>query len=354
MQELQEIRSLARDFASAELRPHAEAWDAAGALPDDVAAKLGELGFFGMLVPEAAGGMGLDLPTWVSALEELSWGEPSAALLVMHSVIAADLIARHGGEELADAWLEPLATGAVTACLAFTESGDHPPTVARRDGDGWRITGRKPWVSNGERGGLFLVLAEGPDGPGVFVAAAGEGVRVVQRHATLGMRAAGLADVQFDESVANAARLDDAAAGTVAGDVMGRLSTAAIAAGIAQAALEHAIRYSGEREQFGRPIGSFEGIQRKLADMATRTVAARALVEKAAADPESVTLSAMAKLAAAECAMFVTTEAVQIFGGYGYMRDYPVEKLMRDAKAMEIMHGPNEVQRIRIAESLRA
>jgi alkylation response protein AidB-like acyl-CoA dehydrogenase len=353
-QELQEIRGLARDFALAELRPHTESWDAAGSLGDDVVSKLAELGFFGMLVPEAAGGMGFDAATWVAALEELAWGEPAAALLVAHSVLAADYIARFGGDPLKQQRLGALAAGESVGCIAFSEDADELQTVATREGDGWRIRGRKRWVSNGTSADVFVVSARADNGTALLVVPAGDGVAAARAHSTLGFRAVPLVDVDFDVVVPDSARLDSGASEALAEDTLGRLSTAAIALGIAQAALDHAVRYSGEREQFGQPIGNFEGIQRKLAEMATRIVAARGLLERAAAEPGEAVLTAMAKLAAAECAMFVTTEAVQVYGGYGYMRDYPVEKLMRDAKATEIMHGPNEAQRVRIAESLRA
>jgi alkylation response protein AidB-like acyl-CoA dehydrogenase len=350
-QELQEIRALARDFATAALRPHTETWDARGTLDDDVAGKLAELGFFGMLAPEHAGGMGLDAPAWVAAVEELAWGEAAVAVLVAHSVIAADLIARYGSTAVQEQWLAALATGAQVGCIAFASAD----VRAHRTGDRWRIAGTTRWVANGDRAAVIVLRARAGDGAtGVFVIPAGAGVRVAQRYGTLGLRPLALVDMALDVTVPASARLHDGAADAAAEDALGRLSAAAIAVGIAQAALDHAVRYSGEREQFGRPIRSFEGLQRKLAEMATRTVAARALVERAAADPDDPVRRAMAKLVAAECAMYVTTEAVQIFGGYGYMRDYPVEKLMRDAKAMEIMHGPNEVQRVRIAESLRA
>jgi alkylation response protein AidB-like acyl-CoA dehydrogenase len=354
-QELQEIRTLAREFAAAELRPHTEAWDAAAALDSDVAGKLAELGFFGMLVPESGGGMGFDARTWAAALEELAWGEPAAALLVAQGVIATDYIVRYGSAVQHERWLGPLAAGEQVACIAFAEDGDGPGCSARREGDGWRITGTKQWVSNGDAAGLFVLLAEADGAPTLFLVPRGDGVTVQRRHSTLGFRPLPLVDVAFDVALPAEARLE-ASAGAVGQDqdVLGALSVAAIAVGISQAALEHAVRYGGEREQFGRPIRTFEGIQRKLAEMATRTAAARALVEHAAGEMADTARTAMAKLAAGECAMFVTTEAVQVFGGYGYMRDYPVEKLMRDAKATEIMHGPNEVQRIRIAESLRA
>jgi alkylation response protein AidB-like acyl-CoA dehydrogenase len=354
-QEMQEIRTLARDFAAAELRPHSEHWDAGRALDADVTDKLAELGFFGMLIPEADGGMGFDTATYAAALEELAWGEPAVAVLVAHHAIAADLIARHLRGAARDELLAGLASGERIACIALADDPDRaPPTRAERDGAGWRIRGHKPWVSNGDRADVIVLLAGADDGDLLCAVPRGAGETAAPRAATLGLRALGLVDLEFDLRIdgdAPATLLQPAA---LEADSLGRISVAAIATGIAQAALEHAIRYGGEREQFGSPIRDFEGIQHKLAEMATRTAAARALVARAAADPADDVAAAMAKLAAAQCAMFVSTEAVQIFGGYGYMRDYPVEKLMRDAKATEIMHGPSEVQRIRIAQSLHA
>jgi alkylation response protein AidB-like acyl-CoA dehydrogenase len=358
-QDHEEIRGLARDFALAELRPHNERWDAGGALDAGIIAKVAELGFFGMLVPESDGGMGFDAGTYVAALEELAWGEPAVALLVAHSAIAAELITRHGSAEQRALWLPPLAAGEMTGCIAFSE--DEPQasagalqTRAERAGDGWRVRGRKRWVANGDRADLVVTLAGTPDGAALFVLQRTAGVETAGRPRTLGMRPAGLVDLAIDAQVDEAARLDLGGADPRDEDALGRLSTAGIALGIAQAALDHAVRYSGEREQFGQPIRRFEGIQHKLAGMVTRILAARGLVERAAADMDDAVVSAAAKLAASECAMYVTTEAVQIFGGYGYMRDYPVEKLMRDAKATELMHGPSDVQRLRIAESLHA
>jgi alkylation response protein AidB-like acyl-CoA dehydrogenase len=359
MTQHEEIRALAREFAAAELRPHTERWDRERALDPGIIAKIAELGFFGMLVPESDGGMGFDAGTYAVALEELAWGEPAVALVVAHSAIAADLIARLGSAAQRERWLPPLAAGEITGCIAYSEDEPHSPldtlqTRAERVGDGWRVRGRKRWVAHGGHADLALVLAGTPDGAALCILPRDAGVESGQPLATLGMRAAALVDLEIDARVDQDALIELGGTDPRDDDSLGRLSTAAIAVGIAQAALDHAVRYSGEREQFGRPIRSFEGIQHKLADMLTRTLGARCLVERAAALPENATASAAAKLAAAECAMYVTTEAVQIFGGYGYMRDYPVEKLMRDAKATQLMHGPSEVQRLRIAESLHA
>lgn len=358
-QEIQEIRGLARDFADSALRPHTERWDAERSLDDSVVAQLAELGFFGMLVADADGGMGFDLATYAAALEELARGEPAVALLVAHAAIAAEYITRVGTDLQRDRWLGPLAAGDVTACLAFFE--DHPgddtaasPTMrAQQTGDGWDLRGRKRWVTNGDRADLAVVLAASDAGSVLFAVPRDAGFSAGPAARTMGLRAVSLVDLDFDAPALDGEHLlGEAGDARHDGNALGRISAAAVAVGIAQAALEHAVRYAAEREQFGVPIRSFEGIRHKLAEMATRTVAARSMVERAARRQHDATAAAMAKLAAAESAMYVTTEAVQIFGGYGYMRDYPVEKLMRDAKAMQIIHGPSETQRLYIADSL--
>jgi butyryl-CoA dehydrogenase len=358
-EEILEIRSLARDFAAAELRPHAERWDAGRALDDDVAGKIAELGFFGMLVPEESGGMGFSLATYLGALEELAWGEPAAALLVAQSVIAADALTRFGGSAHAEL-LGALAAGEQLGCIAFAEdessTDSHVSTTAEQGTDGWSFSGTKRWVTNGAAAGVAIVLADVDGTAALFALTPASGYTIGPAAATMGLRAVPVVSLELGGvSAPQDARLgwtgQDARAAI---DPLGSLSAAAIAVGIAQAALDHAVQYAGEREQFGRPIRSFEGIQFKLAEMATRTAAARALIERAAGRPEDAAAAAMAKLAAGSCAMYVTTDAVQIFGGYGYMRDYPVEKLMRDAKAMEMLHGTSEMQRLRIAAALYA
>lgn len=359
-QEMLEIRGLARDFAAAELRPHAERWDAERAIDDDVTAKIAELGFFGMLAAENSGGMGFDMATYLAALEELAWGESATALLVAQSVIAADVLARFGGPAHAET-VTALAAGEAIGCIAVAgaESSDGAsatPARAQQTADGWSFSGTVPWVTNGSAADVAIVLAHVGDTPALFALPRDTGWTAAHPAATMGLRAVPVVDLVLDGAAAPAsARLEWRGPDPRAAiDPLGSLSAAAIAVGIAQAALEHAVRYSGEREQFGRPIRTFEGIQFKFAEMATRTAAARALIVEAAHDSANAAAAAMAKLAAGSCAMFVTTDAVQIFGGYGYMRDYPVEKLMRDAKAMELLHGTSEMQRLRIAAALYA
>jgi len=384
-----EIRALAREFAQGELRPHTEAWDAARALPDSVFEAVAEIGFLGLRTPEAHGGLGLDLPTALLAVEALAWGESSVGLSVaIHVGSVTRAILSAGTDAQQSRWLPELAGGARLGAFALSEieAGSDVGAVALRaervDG-GWKLSGEKRWVTNGERAGLLLVFARtGPEagvaGLSVFLVEGGtEGVRVTGRERTLGMCASQTVTLAFDDVLVP----DDALLGEEGGGwdvardalVHGRLFVAAQALGIAQAAQEHALRYAAEREQFGRSLDAFGGIQEKLAGMAIRIAQARAFMLETAArvdaagdrfrsaeagegglhQPVSLeAAAAMAKVAASEAAMWVSDEAVQIFGGYGYMRDYPVEKLMRDAKGTEIYEGANEVLRWIIAREL--
>ena len=362
----EQIRDLARQFAEAELRPHVEAWDREARLDPAVFEQLGELGFFGMLVPDEHGGMDFDLGTYLSALEVLSWGEPSVALtLSIHSAFAVRLLLRHGTEEQKARWLPELASGERIGCFALSEEeagsdAAAASSTATREGDEWVLNGTKKWVTNGRVGGLAIVVArtggEGAKGLSAFVVPTeAEGWVVGARENTMGLRPLEVVTVELKGLRLPAdSLLGEEGAGfrlAMEGLDLGRLGIAAQAVGIGQAALDHALRYGGEREQFGQPIRDFEAIQFKLADMATGVNAARALIRQAT-EEQSTASSSMAKLFASEMAMRLTTEAVQIFGGYGYMRDYPVEKLMRDAKATEIYEGTNEIQRVVIAREL--
>src|SRR5690606_23462623 len=331
-EERQQVRELARQFAESELRPHVEQWDRDRRLDPGVLEQLAELGFFGMRVPEEYGGMGFDLGMYVAVLEELAWGEPSVALTVsIHSAFAVGLLLAHGTEAQKREWLGRLASGEVIGCFALSEAGAGSDaaaveTRAWRDGDGWVLSGEKKWVTNARLAGLGLVVARTAEDPAggeqpksrglsVFlVPMDSPGVEIGERKTTMGLRPIEVGDVRFrDVRVPGDALLGEEGRGFAlameALDV-GRLGIAAQAVGIAQAALEHARSYADEREQFGRKLREFEGIQFKLADMATRVAAARALLEAASAEP-STSRSAMAKLFASETAMWVTTQAVQ-------------------------------------------
>jgi alkylation response protein AidB-like acyl-CoA dehydrogenase len=373
-----EIQALARAFAERELRPRAAAWDQARAVDDAVFAQLAEVGFLGMTVPEAHGGLGLEPPTYLLVLEELAWGDASVALgVAIHNGLVAGSIARHGTDEQRRALLPALAAGERLGAFALSEpqAGSDVgalATTARRDGAGWRLTGRKRWVTNGARAGLAVVFARtDAQKLGAFlVELPAPGWTVTRRETTMGYAASETVAVELDGvTVPAGGVLGDPRAGfrlaMQALDV-GRIGLAAQAVGIARAAHEHALAYAVHREQFDQPIARFGGVQEKLAEMARRVAAARALVHWAAArldgataadadprGPDALTAwAAMAKLTASETAVWVADEAVQVFGGYGYMRDYPVEKLMRDAKGTEIFEGTSEILRMVIAREL--
>jgi alkylation response protein AidB-like acyl-CoA dehydrogenase len=377
--ERREIQAMARDFAASELRPHATEWDERRALDDDVFAKLADLGFLGMLVPEEFGGLGFDFATYVAVLEELAWGDASVALSVaVHNGPVATLLVRHASEAQKRRWLPALAAGHVLGAFALSESGagSDPAglsTKAQRVGTGWRIDGEKRWVTNGARAGLVVTFAGTADGAaGAFLVTPDTaGYRVAKREQTLGLRASETVTVEM-EGVAVG---DDAVVGDdreglhyamEALDV-GRVGTAAQAVGIGRAAMEHAATYALGREQFGQPIARFGAIQEKLARMAERLAAGRALTLDAAdalgvagngagssrMGLDGVTArAAIAMLAASDAATASADEAIQVFGGYGYMRHYPVEKLLRDAKGTEIYGGTSEVMRHVIAREL--
>ncbi len=385
-----EIRALARDFAEQELRPHAEAWDAAREVPDTTWAALAEVGFLGLRAPEAHGGLDLDLATALLAVEALAWGESAVGLLVaIHAGPVTRAVLRFGTPAQQAHWLPGLADGSVPGAFALSESdaGSDVGAIALaavREGDGWRLNGEKRWVTNGDRAKLTLVWARTSGEPGTskgltaFLVPSGlDGVTVPGRERTLGMCASSTVTLDFRDvhlpAEAVLGSVDDGWAVARDAIVHGRLFVAAQALGIAQAAQDHAVRYAGERAQFGRTLDAFGAIQEKLAGMAIRIGQARALlletaarVDRAGEDlrdpaegasalhaPASLeSAAAMAKVAASEAAMWCADEAVQIFGGYGYMRDYPVEKLMRDAKGTEIYEGASEVLRWVIARDL--
>ena len=342
--ETMEIRQLARQFAESELRPHVEQWDHDRAFDPAVIAQLAELGFFGMLVPESHGGMEFDLPTYVSALEEIAWGEPAVAYtLALTCTVGSDVL-RYGSESQKRQWLESIAQGETIACRAYAEEDGSTVQAAASIG-ATTLNGTKRWVTNARLAKIAAVQA----GNKVYLVPTDTpGFNIGERAATLGFRPVEITDVELANVRVDA---DSAFEPTEQFSTVASIGTAAIAVGIAQAAFDHARGYADVREQFKEKLRNFEGIQFKLADMAAGTEAARALLQQAAAEPTPA-LVAMAKVFASENAMSVTTQAVQIYGGYGYMRDYPVEKLMRDAKATEIMEGVNELQRVLIAREL--
>ncbi len=370
-----QIVDLAREFARARIEPHAAEWDRTKHFARDVIDELGKLGFLGMVTPEEYDGMGLDTVTYLLALEEIAAADASMAVsLSIHNAIPTTMLLRHGTAAQKERWLKPMARGEILAGFALSEAeaGSDAASLraqAARDGDTWVLNGAKAWATNGGTADVMLVMAR-TDVPGARRGAKGisafivptdtSGYRPGKPEDKMGLRASNTVAIALEDVRLPAEHLlGEEGQGFVyamEGLDAGRLGIAAQAVGIARRALEHAVGYCAERRQFGKPLKEFEAVQFKLADMATRVDAARALVHAAAARKdrgEEMTASAsMAKLFASETAMWVTTQAVQLFGGYGYMRDFPVEKLFRDAKVTEIYEGTSEIQRIVIARGL--
>ncbi|HEY0019018.1 MAG TPA: acyl-CoA dehydrogenase family protein [Longimicrobium sp.] len=374
-EEQQQIRDLAREFAENELRPHAEEWDRDAHFPREVIAGLGELGFLGMLLPEQYDGLALDTAAYVVALEEIARGDASVAVAMsVHNSLPTQMILAHGTDAQKERWLPPMARGEMLGAFSLSEpdAGSDAAGMAanaRKTDGGWVLNGAKAWVTNGGFGDVVVAMARtdtpdarrGAKGIGAFIVPTNtEGYSVGKKEDKMGQRASETVGIAFHEMfIPDDQLLGDPSQGFIyalQGLDNGRMGIAALAIGIAQSALEHALGYAGERRQFGQPIRAFQGMQFKLANMATRIEAARALLHRAAAakdagEPVSM-LSSMAKLFASEAAMYVTTEAVQVFGGYGYVKEYPVERLFRDAKVTEIYEGTSEIQRTVIAREL--
>jgi alkylation response protein AidB-like acyl-CoA dehydrogenase len=373
--EQQQIRELAREFAEGEIRPFAAEWDEKHDFPREVVSKLGELGFLGMLLPEEWDGLGLDTTSYLLALEEIGRGDASVAVAMsVHNSLPTQMILAHGTAAQKERWLKPMARGEMLGAFSLSEpdAGSDAAGMsahARKVDGGWVLNGAKAWVTNGGFGDVVVTMVRtdtpedrrGAKGIGAFIVPTStEGYRVGRREEKMGQRASETVGISFhDMFVPDDQLLGDPSQGFIyalQGLDSGRLGIAALSVGIAQAALEHSLAYAAERRQFGRAIREFEGMQFKLASMATRVEAARALLHRAAAIKDAgepvAKYSAMAKLFASEAAMYVTTEAVQVFGGYGYVREYPVEKLFRDAKVTEIYEGTSEIQRLVIAREL--
>ena len=370
-----QIVDLAREFARTRIEPHAAEWDRTAHFARDVLDELGKLGFLGMSTPEEYDGMGLDTLTYLLALEELAAADASIAVSVsIHNAIPATMLLRHGNARQKERWLKPMARGELLAGFALSEpeSGSDAASLsarALRAGDQWVLSGTKAWATNGGTADVMMVMVRtdrpdarrGAKGISTFIVPTdAPGYRPGKPEDKMGLRASNTAAIALEDVRLPADQLlGEEGQGFVyamEGLDVGRLGIAIQAVGIARRALEHALAYCAERKQFGQPLREFEAVQFKLADMATRVEAARALAHAAAARRdrgESITTQAsMAKLFASETAMWVTTQAVQLFGGYGYMRDFPVEKLFRDAKVTEIYEGTSEIQRIVIARGL--
>ncbi len=373
--EQREIQAVAREFAKREIAPHTAKWDREAYFEPSLVGKLGELGFLGMLIPEKYDGLGLDTLTYLVALEEIAIVDASVAVMLsVHNSLPTQMILRWGTEEQKEAWLKPLARGEMLGAFALSEpeAGSDAAslrTQAVRDGDDWILNGTKAWVSSGTQGDVILAMARtdcpddrrGARGIGAFIVTPDlPGFSVGKKEDKMGLRASPTVQLHFSDMRVPGNRLLGAQGSGFIYAMQtldnGRLGIAAQAIGIAEAALRHAAAYAAERKQFKKPIKEFQAIQFKLADMATSVAGARALLHMSATAKdrgEKMTqFSAMAKLSASRAAMWVTTQAIQIFGGYGYVSDYPVERLFRDAKVTEIYEGTSEIQRIVIAREL--
>jgi alkylation response protein AidB-like acyl-CoA dehydrogenase len=377
-EEQREIQRVARDFAAAEIVPYSKQWDADSYFEPTLIRKLGDLGFLGMLTAEEYDGLALDTVTYLVALEEIAAADASVAVMMsVHNSLPTQMLSSFGNEEQKQRFLKPMARGELLGAFALSEpeAGSDAAaltTQAVRDGDDWILNGTKAWVTSGPYAGVILVQArtdtpdnrKGGRGIGAFIVTPDlPGFHVGKKEDKMGLRASPTVQLVLDGlRVPGANLLGDPSMGYVYAMRSlnaGRLGIAAQALGIARAAFEAAVAYASERRQFGEPIKDFQAIQFKLSNMATRISAARALLYAAARAKDANASSAkqaasMAKLFASETAMWVTTEAIQIFGGYGYVKDYPVEKLFRDAKITEIYEGTSEIQRIVIARELYA
>jgi alkylation response protein AidB-like acyl-CoA dehydrogenase len=369
--EQREIQALARDFAEREIDPHAAAWDREHTFPRDVFAKLAELGLMGACVPEEYGGAGTDFLSYILVLEELSRADAGVGVTVaVHtSAVTLPLLA-FGTDEQRSRFVPPLARGEHLGAFALTEAeagsdAGSLRTRAEPDGDGWRISGNKQWITNGRYAGTFLVFARtdtersGARGVSAFVLD-GDQVDVTRDEEKLGLHSSITNDIAIHDAFVGRDRLlhEEGRGFRVAMQTLdgGRIGIAAQALGIAQAAYEVALAYARERHTFGKPIAEHQAIQQKLANMSMEIDAARLLVYRAAwlkDRGEPVTeAGAKAKLFASEMARRQTAEAIQVLGGYGYTKEFPVERYYRDAKITEIYEGTSEIQRIVIARAI--
>jgi len=373
--EQQQLRRTVREFAESEIAPHVMEWDEVSQFPSEIMPKLAELGLFGVIFPEKYGGAGLGYMEYALAIEELSRVDSSVGVIVAaHNSLCTNHIYKFGTEEQRQNYVVPLAQGKKLGCWSLTEPGAGSDasgirTTASRTGDCWTLNGTKTFTTNGRYADICVAMAltdpgKGRHGISAFVLEKGTpGFRAGKKENKLGMRASDTSEMIFSDCRVPATSMLGKE-GEAFNNILqvldgGRISIAAMALGIAQGAFDAALAYAKERKQFSRPIADFEAIQFKLADMATEISAARMLVYRAAwlADQSlaaggSISFtkeSSMAKLLAGEVSVRVANEAVQIFGGYGFIKDYPVEKFYRDSKLCTIGEGTSEIQRLVIA-----
>ena len=366
------VRQMVRDFAVNEVKPIAAEIDVTERFPMENVKKMGELGMMGIPFPTEFGGAGGDVLSYILAVEELSKVcATTGVILSAHTSLCASLINENGTPEHKEKYLRDLCTGNKIGAFGLTEPGAGTDAAGQQtttvlDGDNYILNGSKIFITNGGVADTFIVFAmtdksKGTKGISAFIVEKGFlGFSIGKKEDKLGIRASSTTELIFENCVVPKENLIGRE-GKGFGIAMktldgGRIGIAAQALGIAEGALDEAIKYMKERKQFGRPIAAFQGLQWMVAEMSTKIEAARFLVYKAAwlkenKQPYSID-AARAKLYAAEVAMDVTTKAVQLFGGYGYTKEYPVERMMRDAKITEIYEGTSEVQKMVISGSL--
>ncbi|MEW2427102.1 acyl-CoA dehydrogenase family protein [Micromonospora sp. NPDC047644] len=365
------VRQLAAEFADRELLPHAAAWDRRESVDPAIVGMLGDLGFLGLTIAEADGGSGGDHLAYCLVLEELGRGDSAVRGIVSVSLgLVAKSIAAHGSAEQRAQWLPGLCAGTALGCFALTEpdSGSDAAalrTRAVRDGTDWLLTGTKMFITNGTTADVALVFARtgGPGHRGItafLVPTDSPGLTRREIHGKLGLRGQATGELGFDEvRVPDTARLGAEGAGfrlALGTLAKGRMSVAAGCVGIAQGCLDAAVGYAGQRTQFGKPIAEHQLVQQLLAAIAVDTAAARLLVWQVAdlidRDQPFATEASTAKLFASEAAVRAANNAVQVFGGYGYIDEYPVGKYLRDARVATLYEGTSQIQQLLIGRAL--
>ena len=366
------VYEAARDFATQYIKPHVMDWDEAQFFPKEIFEKAGALGFMGMLIPETYGGSGMGYHEYVTLIETLSIDDPSIGLSVAaHNSLCVNHIYTFGNEAQRLKWLPDLCSGKHIGAWGLTEhntgsDAKNMSTTARKEGDHWVLNGTKNFITHGISGDIAVVIArngEKQDNRGMtaFVVERGTpGFTAGKKENKLGMRASETAEMIFDNCIIpDENRLGPVGDGFIQSMKIldgGRISIAALSLGTAKGAFQASVAYSKERKQFGKPISSFQGISFKLAEMATEIEAATLLTQKAA-EMKNQNLNvtqqgAMAKLYASEVCVKVANEAVQIHGGYGFTKDFPVEKFFRDSKLCTIGEGTSEIQKLVIARKI--
>jgi alkylation response protein AidB-like acyl-CoA dehydrogenase len=365
-----EIIDTVRRFVAREVVPVAPELEREDHFPTEIVEKMRALGLFGVTIPEAYGGLGLDLVTYVGIIEELAYGWMSLTGIVNTHTMAATLLMQHGSEEQKHRWLPAMASGARRGALSLSEpdAGSDTRNIscrARRDGDEYIVNGTKAWVTNGERAGIVALAVRTDEGISALIVEKDPGpqfagISIGKHVSKLGYRGVETVEMAYRDHrvpVANLVGEEGRGLGHILGVLeIGRINIAARAVGVARAAFDAALAYAQQRTTFGKPIAEHQAIQLKLADMATRLEASR-LLTRNAAERKTAGLrcdveAGMAKLFASETALEVATEAMRIHGGMGYTTDLPVERYYRDAPLMVIGEGTNEIQRLVIARGL--